>query len=61
MSEQNNMNKGKVRIDFPPKWVTDGFSSLPFSFGAKATFVPFSVRVDLQKYAGIHQVIREME
>ena len=21
MSEQNNMNKGKVRIDFPPKWV----------------------------------------
>lgn len=22
MSEQNNMNKGKVRIDFPPKWVT---------------------------------------
>lgn len=22
MSEQNSQNKDKVRIDFPPKWVT---------------------------------------
>ena len=37
MSEQNSMNKGKVRIDFPPKWVaTEKANGEPYTISNNA-------------------------
>ncbi len=63
MSEQNSMNKGKVRIDFPPKWVaTEKASGEPYtisngkgeSWPAVKCTLPTGTKVDGKDLSGFN-------
>ncbi|WP_432315490.1 hypothetical protein [Collinsella aerofaciens] len=63
MSEQNSMNKGKVRIDFPPKWVaTEKANGEPYtisngkgeSWPAVKCTLPTGTKVDGKDLSGFN-------